>query len=70
MREPADAKPLVIQSIEPGEPPASMVVVTSEPKFYIDPPRLPSELFANALRPTHATHRVSLSGELGTAGSL
>jgi formylglycine-generating enzyme required for sulfatase activity len=36
MHEPVDAKPLVIQNIELGEPPASMVVVTSEPKFYIN----------------------------------
>ena len=36
MHEPVDAKPLVILNVEPGEPPASMVVVTSEPKFYID----------------------------------
>ena len=36
MHDPIDATPLVIQDIEPGEPPASMVVVTSEPRFYID----------------------------------
>ncbi len=29
-------QPLLVQKIEPGDPPASMVVVTSEPKFYID----------------------------------
>ena len=34
--DPIDAKQFVVQSIEPGEPPTSMVVVTSEPKFYID----------------------------------
>lgn len=34
---PMDApQPLIIQNIEPGDPPASMVVVTSQPKFYID----------------------------------
>jgi len=34
---PMDApQPLLIQNIEPGNPPASMVVVTSHPKFYID----------------------------------
>jgi formylglycine-generating enzyme required for sulfatase activity len=34
--EPVDARPLRIENVEPGEPPASMVVVTSEPRFYID----------------------------------
>jgi len=29
-------QPLLIQNVEPGDPPASMVVVTSHPKFYID----------------------------------
>jgi formylglycine-generating enzyme required for sulfatase activity len=34
---PIDApQPVQIVNIEPGEPPASMVVVSSEPKFYID----------------------------------
>jgi len=36
MKQAVDAKQLVIQSIESGEPPASMVLVTSEPRFYID----------------------------------
>lgn len=31
-----DAAPAPIQNIEPGDPPVSMVVVTSEPRFYID----------------------------------
>jgi len=34
--EPIDAKPIVIENVELGQTPASMVVVTSEPKFYID----------------------------------
>ena len=34
--EPIEARPLLIENVEPGEPPASMVVVSSEPKFYID----------------------------------
>jgi formylglycine-generating enzyme required for sulfatase activity len=34
--EPVEARPLRIENAEPGEPPASMVVVTSEPRFYID----------------------------------
>ena len=36
MHEPIDANALVIRNIEPGEPPSSMVVVRSEPTFYID----------------------------------
>lgn len=36
MHDPIDAKPLVIQDIETGEPPPSMVVVPSAPTFYID----------------------------------
>lgn len=36
MHEPVDAKPLLIQNIEQGDPPPSMVVVTSDPEFYID----------------------------------
>ena len=34
--DPIDVRPLRIEHVEPGEPPGSMVVVSSAPAFYID----------------------------------